>query len=123
MATFFKAQAASVVATIVDYAMTIFLVEGLHLWPVSGSAVGSFSGGATHFLVSRNWVFDAQDKKWSVQLTRYILVWAGNLVLNISCLFLLTRYTAINYLMAKVFIAILIAFFYNYALQKRYVFK
>lgn len=123
MATFVKAQAASVVATIVDYSMTICLVEGLNVWPVSGSAVGAFSGGVTHFLISRNWVFGAQDKKWSDQMFRYILVWAGNLILNVSCLFLATRYTTINYLMAKVIIALLVAFFYNYVLQKRYVFK
>jgi putative flippase GtrA len=123
MMTFTKAQLVSLLASSVDFGVTLALVQGLGFPHIAGSATGTISGGATHFMISRNWVFSAQEDKWAAQLTRYMLVWVGNFVLNVTGLWLLTRYTGMNYLLAKTIIAILIAVFYNYVLQKRYVFK
>jgi putative flippase GtrA len=58
-----------------------------------------------------------------VHLGRYLMVWVGNLILSVSVLYLLTRYTSVNYLVAKIGIAIGLAVFYNYVLQKKFVFK
>ena len=74
-------------------------------------------------MVSRNWVFNAQEQKWMAQVNRYVLVWIGTLALNASGLYLLTRYTGIQPMMAKVITATLVAVIYNYTLQKRFVFK
>ena len=121
--TFTKAQIASILATGVDFLVTFLLVQGAGTGIVPAGAAGTVCGGITHFLVSRGWVFQAREGKWQVQLTRYVMVWLGNLLLNVSVLFLLTHYTRMNYLLAKVIIAVGMAVFYNYVLQKRYVFK
>ncbi len=123
---------ASLLATGVDFLMTLLLVwvmKGLfgpvqtgNTWYVS-SALGNISGGITYFLISRNWVFRAGEGRWSIQFGKYVLVWAGNLLLNTSVLYLLTHYAGINYQIAKIGIAIGVAVFYNYVLQKRFVFK
>jgi putative flippase GtrA len=124
MITFTKAQLASILATTVDFLIYLFLFKVLGVWYVIGSALGTVSGGATHFLISRHWVFRAGEGKWSAQAGRYLLVWAGNLVLNTSVLYLLTQCTGTNYAVAnKIGIAIGVAVFYNYFLQKRFVFK
>lgn len=122
--TFKKAQIASVLATAVDFLVMRLIVQIAGLaFVVPASAIGTILGGVTHFLVSRTWVFRAGEGRWTVHLGRYLLVWAGNLILSVSVLFLLTRYTSINYLVAKIGIAIGLAVFYNYVLQKRFVFK
>jgi putative flippase GtrA len=123
MITFTKAQIASLLATGIDFLVTILLVQVLGVPYLAGSSTGTISGGVTHFMVSRNWVFNAQEKKWAAQLPRYILVWIGSLVLNVSGLYLLTHFTGLNYLLSKIVIAIGVAVFYNYTLQKRFVFK
>jgi putative flippase GtrA len=123
MITFTKAQIASLLATGVDFLVTVLLVQVAGAPYLPGSATGTISGGVTHFMVSRNWVFNAQEKKWAAQLPRYILVWIGSLLLNVSGLYLLTHYTGLNYLLSKIAIAIGVAVFYNYTLQKRYVFR
>ena len=84
MRTFTKAQAASLVASCVDFLVTWLMVRQLQAPPVAGSVTGTICGGVTHFLISRNWAFSAQEKKWTGQLTRYVLVWIGNLILNAS---------------------------------------
>lgn len=123
MRTFSKAQAASLVASCVDFLVTWLLVRQLMAPPVAGSVTGTICGGVTHFLISRNWAFSAQEKKWTGQLTRYALVWIGNLILNASGVWLLYHIAGWNVWPAKIVTAIGIAVFYNYVLQKRYVFK
>lgn len=121
--TFKKAQIASVLATAVDFLIMRFLVQAAGVWYVAASAIGTLFGGITHFLISRTWVFRAGEGRWSDQLGRYLLVWMGNLLLNTSVLYLLTHYAGINYQIAKIGIAIGVAVFYNYVLQKRFVFN
>jgi putative flippase GtrA len=121
--TFTKAQIASVLATLVDFGVTALLVRVAGAPIVAGGATGSICGGVTHFMISRNWVFNAQEKKWAAQINRYVLVWIGNFLLNVSGLWLLTHYTGIKDLYAKVIVAVTVAVCYNYVLQKRFVFK
>lgn len=130
MITFTKAQGVSLLATGVDFLVTFLLFRWVDATPGTTSAIvtfcgatGTLCGGVTHFMISRTWVFNAQEKKWTGQLNRYVLVWIGNLVLNASGLYLLTRYTACNHMLAKIVIAIIVAVCYNYVLQKRFVFK
>ena len=144
MITFTKAQLASLLATGVDFLVTFLLLRWAGIPPVATGAgvtavgtgvtaasaritfygaTGTVCGGFTHFMVSRNWVFNAQEKKWTAQVNRYVLVWIGNLALNASGLYLLTRYTTINPMIAKIVTATTVAVFYNYTLQKRFVFK
>jgi putative flippase GtrA len=123
MITFTKAQIASLLATCVDFLVSIFLFRIAGAPSVIAGATGTVMGGICHFLISRNWVFRAHERKWSGQATRYLMVWIGNFLLNVSVLFLLTRYIGMNFLLAKVVVAVGIAFFYNYILKKRFVFK
>ena len=123
MRTFTKAQAASLVASCVDFLVTWLMVRQLQAPPVAGSVTGTICGGVTHFLISRNWAFSAQEKKWTGQLTRYVLVWIGNLILNASGVWLLYHIAGWSVWPAKIVTAIGIAVFYNYVLQKRFVFK
>jgi len=130
MITFTKAQLASLLATGVDFLVTFVLLRWAGIPSGDASArvtfygvTGTLCGGFTHFMVSRHWVFDAREQKWLAQVNRYVLVWIGNLVLNASGLYLLTRYTGIQPMIAKVVTATSVAVFYNYILQKRFVFK
>lgn len=119
--TFSKAQVASLLATAVDFGVFLLLKKVAPV--VAAGATGTLCGGVTHFLVSRNWVFSAQEGKWAAQANRYVLVWIGNFLLNVSGLWLVTRYTELDHTLAKVIVAITVAVCYNYTLQKRFVFK
>lgn len=123
MATFFKAQAASLTATAVDFAVTIVLKEWLGCWYLIASITGTVSGGIINFMMNRHWVFKAGDGQIHFQAVKYILVWIGNLVLVSGGVFLLTQYGKISYLVSKVLVSVAVGVFYNYVLQKRFVFK
>lgn len=129
MITFTKAQLASLVATGVDFLVTFLLLRWAGLPSASASGrvtvygvTGTFCGGITHFLISRHWVFQAREGKWTGQMNRYVLVWIGNLALNAAGIYLLSR-AGFAPMLAKVTTATTVAIVYNYTLQKRFVFN
>jgi putative flippase GtrA len=121
--SFFKAQAASLTATAVDFSLTVLLKEWLHWWYLLASVLGTVVGGIVNFSMSRRWVFSAREKKMYFQAVKYVLVWVGNLLLVSGGVFLMTRYGEISYLVSKVTVSIFVGYFYNYKLQKIFVFK
>jgi putative flippase GtrA len=123
MIRFTKAQIASILATGVDFLVFFLLVKKAGIWNVAGSAIGTICGGIVHFLLSRNWVFRGKEGKWHEQAGRYVAVWIGNLILNTSVFYVFTKYAGMNAQVAKIITATGIAIFYNYFLQKRFVFK
>lgn len=123
MITFIKAQAASLMATIVDFSIYIILVEGFHAWYLAASIAGTISGGVANFMLGRKWVFRSTDRKIPVQAIKYMLVWGGNLLLVSGGVYALKQFGGVNYIAAKVVVSIVVGFSYNYLLQKRFVFK
>lgn len=123
MVTFIKAQAASLAATIVDFAVTIILVEVFRCWYLAASVTGTISGGVANFMLGRRWVFKATEKGIPMQAIKYLLVWTGNLVLVSGGVYVVTNYGRINYVLSKILVSIVIGSTYNYLMQKRFVFK
>ncbi len=123
MVTFIKAQAASLAATIVDFAVTIILVEVFHCWYLAASVIGTISGGVANFVLGRRWVFKATEKGIPIQAIKYLLVWMGNLVLVSGGVYVVTNYGRINYVLSKMLVSVVIGSTYNYLMQKRFVFK
>jgi putative flippase GtrA len=122
MATFLKAQASSLTATAVDYLVT-FLLQILFQWSMPASILGTVSGGIVNFTMNRSWVFEARGKKIQSQAIKYILVWIGNLILVTVGVFVLIKWGGLSLMVAKIIVSLLVGFFYNYILQKRFVFK
>src|SRR5688572_17293759 len=123
MKTFARAQIASMVASLVDFWVTIILKEWMGFWYVSASAMGTIAGGITNFSMGRKWVFKSFSRQAEIQLLRYILVWMGYLSLTTSGVYLLTHYTPMTYLISKVIVSLFMAISYNYPLQKKFVFS
>ncbi|MES2003942.1 MAG: GtrA family protein [Bacteroidota bacterium] len=122
MATFIKAQAASLTATLVDFGVT-FLLKMFFQWTMPASILGTVSGGIVNFTMNRVWVFEARDSKIHFHAIKYVLVWIGNLLLVTGGVFVLTRYAGWEVVKAKIIVSVFVGVFYNYVLQKKFVFK
>jgi len=57
-----------------------------------------------------------------LQVLKYILIWNGNLALSTLGVFIVTHYIGVNYIVAKIMIAVVMGVSYNYLLQKKFVF-
>lgn len=123
MATFIKAQAASLAATGFDFLTTIVLVKVFGWWYLAGSVTGTIAGGLLNFMAGRLWAFNASEGKIEWQFIKYVLVWTGNLLLNAAGVFIITRYIGFNYVVSKVITSVVVGIGYNYVLQKKFVFR
>lgn len=122
MSTFIKSQASSVISTLFDFLTTIVCKELFYFAVVLSSLLGTLVGGITNFALGRNWVFNKREKKIPIQVVKYILIWNGNLLLTTSGVFIATKYVGLNYIVAKIMVAVIMGTTYNYLLQKKFVF-
>jgi putative flippase GtrA len=123
MIRFIKAQTSALSATLVDFLLTIILKEVFGVWYALANTIGVIAGGLVNFYINRDWVFNGRQDTLRIQVLRYISVWCGNFLLNITGVWLLTQYTPFNYICAKIITATLVGCTYNYVLQKNFVFK
>src|SRR3954463_14750152 len=79
---FLRFQLTALLATFVDFLVTILMKEvaGIH-YSVS-VACGATAGAITAFTINRYWVFRALEKHPVEQAVRYMLVAGGSIVLN-----------------------------------------
>jgi putative flippase GtrA len=122
MSTFIRSQASSVISTFFDFLTTIVCKEFFYFWFVFASLLGTLVGGVTNFALGRIWVFKRREKKMPLQVLKYILIWNGNLALSTLGVFIVTHYIGVNYIVAKIMIAVVMGVSYNYLLQKKFVF-
>jgi len=122
MSTFIKSQASSIISTFFDFLTTIVCKEFFYFWVVFASLLGTLVGGFTNFALGRVWVFKRREKKMPLQVLKYILIWNGNLALSTLGVFIVTHYIGLNYIVAKIMIAVVMGVSYNYLLQKKFVF-
>ncbi|MDQ0638274.1 putative flippase GtrA [Pedobacter sp. W3I1] len=122
MFTYLKAQASSLIASATDFGITIFAVNILGWWYLAASITGTVSGGIVNFYVNRKWVFESGSAAIKWQILKYILVWAGNLIIVTAGVFILTHFFNLNYVLAKVLSSVLTGISYNYMMQKHFIF-
>ena len=110
------------VATGVDFAFMIAVVELLHFSPVMGTVVGAAIGGFTNFMLGRHYTYRAQSRQVSVQVVRYVLVSATSLVLNALGEHLIVSLLASNYVLGRIIVATTVNNAWNYPMQRAFVF-
>jgi putative flippase GtrA len=120
---FIKAQLSSFISTLADFLLTRVLTEWMGIWYLLSSILGTISGGYVNFLLGRYWVFKGRKHKKLVQAGRYTLIWIGNLALNTMGVYVFTELLQLHYMISKALVSIAVGVFYNYQLQKSYVFQ
>ena len=98
---------------------------------------GSVIGGIVNCVVNYGWVFHAAGCKKTHVAVKYLLVWGGSIFLNTWGTYLLTEWLTdmkwVNgwlgyyvdnvFILSKIIVAVLVAFFWNYQLQRVFVFR
>ena len=119
---FGKAQCSAWVASAVDFGITLLLTSLVGLWYGYSTLIGSISGGLTNCAINYRWVFNAFGMKKKYVALRYLFVWVGSIALNTFGTWQLTEISGNNYIISKTIVAVLVAIFWNYQLQRTFVF-
>lgn len=121
--SWFRSHVASITATGVDFAVTIFLTELAGLWYVLSNVLGASAGGVVSFTMCRLWVFNRRNSKWHHQALRYVLAICLSLTLNTLGVWFLTETFHISYVISKVLAAGLIGVTVNFTVFRYFVFR
>lgn len=134
---FVKALLSAQFATLVDFITTVLLSSVLGIYYVVGTALGAFAGGVTNCIVNYRWVFPGNGVSKRYVALKFFLVWLMSIMLNTYGTFLLTewlngsswvvdmlgRYANQVYILSKIVVAVLVAFCWNYQMQRLFVFR
>ncbi len=119
---FLRFQLTAVIATSVDFLITILLKEFYQLHYPQAVALGALAGAITAFTINRFWVFSSLEAHPFTQGLRYLLVVTGSIILNTTGTYLFTELIKSPYLISKALMALIIGFTYSYYFSKRFVF-
>jgi putative flippase GtrA len=117
-----KHQVASLVATAVDFGAMIFLVELKLLHPTYAVVASATLGAITNFLLGRGWTFKATSDHAGGQMFRYALVSAASLGLNALGENILAERLHVQYVGARLIVAVAVSLFWNFPMQRSFVF-
>lgn len=128
---FLEAQTSSLLSTFVDFAVTAILVKFAGIWYVIANIIGAVSGGSINCVVNYNWAFKGTEQRKRTIFYRYLLVWFGSIFFNTAGTTLLANILSHDgtpkgfgtVMESKTVIAIIVAIFWNYLMQKKYVYK
>lgn len=120
--TFSKAQCSAWVASAVDFAVTLLLVNLSNMWYGYATFIGALSGGLVNCAINYRWVFHATGLKKKYVAMRYMFVWAVSIALNTYGTCMVTELTGLNYIISKAIVAVLVAVLWNYQMQRTFVF-
>lgn len=126
--SFKRSQITSATATALDFALVFGLTELAGFWYVASVAVGAGLGAIANFALNRAWAFRHHDPdfEWSHstahQALRYGLVSAGSLILNTLGTWFVTETLVIPYGFSVIAVSLAVGFFFNFPLQRRFVF-
>ncbi len=123
LGSFTRSQFTSFAATIVDFGLLFLLTEVFHVWYVVSVATGAAAGAVTNFLLNRYWTFLAAQGLWFDQAWKYSLVSAGSLAINTVGTWWVTERFGIHYGISVSIVSLLVGFFFNFPLQRRFVFR
>lgn len=123
MRSFLKANIASCIATLVDFLITMMVFRWLQLGAVTASVIGNLAGGVLHFSISRHFVFKATAGRIDYQVFRYLLIWGGNIFLNMVGVYVLADKCEVHYLLSKIISSLVVFVGFNYPMHRMFVFK
>jgi putative flippase GtrA len=108
---------------VVDFAVMIALVERFGLSPVTGTVVGASLGAITNFFLGRVWVFPRHSGHWGAQGSRYAVVAAASAGWNALGEHVVHDVAGMQYVLARVLVAIGVSLLWNFPMQRRFVFR
>ncbi|MBB6002858.1 GtrA family protein [Arcicella rosea] len=111
-------------ATIVDFGASYLVFNYLSFSTVWATVLGNFLGGIVGFILSRFWVFqDSKTEKSRWQLIKYILVSAGNSLMNTLGVLGLSKVITADYLITRALVGTFVFVVYSYGLNRWFVFN
>jgi putative flippase GtrA len=101
----------------------VLCVEMVALSPVVGTGVGASLGAITNFCLGRAWIFQRNTGHPATQAARYALASAAGAGWNALGEHLANDLAHVQYVLARALVAVVVSLFWNFPMQRRFVFR
>jgi putative flippase GtrA len=116
-------QAGSIAASLLDFGAMIACVEIAGLDATAATAIGASSGAMLNFTLGRTWIFRRHEGDWRTQVLRYALVSGASAGWNTLGEHFVSGTLHIEYVLARLLVALTVSLAWNFPLQRRFVFR
>ncbi|MDR0385373.1 MAG: GtrA family protein [Prevotellaceae bacterium] len=110
-----------------DYLIMILLTEFVRIHYTVSIAIACTLGAIMNFSVNKIWTFYSKNSSYKFSLTqqlwRFLFVVISSIGLKMLGTYMLTAYLHIDYKISRLITDIIVSIFYNYMLQRYWVFK
>lgn len=127
---FTKAQISSLLASGVDFTLTALFFQFCGVHYSLSTLSGAIAGAMTNCFVNCKWTYNYKVNNLNALIFRYTFVWFVSILLNVGftslTVFIIENYyetKLASFLFVKMLVAISVAVFWNYPIQKNYVYK
>lgn len=136
--TFLRSAVSSQASGWVDFAVGFVMFNWVFNHHLSwlATAIGVVAGGIVNCILCYKFTFRAEHVEWKAVVVKYALVWFGNLILNSGgtelVYFLLKKLQFLEdlgfkpagyYSAARLFMALMVSWFWNFILQRNWVYR
>ena len=134
--TFLRSGVSSQASGWADMATSFVLFAWLNLTPFLSTALGAVVGGVVNCVLNYKFTFHAAGCSWKAVIVKYVLVWAGSLLLNsfgTQILYhLLEGWSWLEtigfrpdgyFAAARLIVSLLVSWFWNFVLQRNFVYR
>lgn len=140
VATIFDNVSAFALKKLLDFArikVVYIFSRGIEAYVIA-TVVGQIIGGAVSCFLNYKWAFKSLDVKFKYVIIKFLLVWIGSITLNTFLTFVITEwlkstrivesilgpyYADDIFIVAKLLVAIVVGFVWNFNMYKYFVFK
>ncbi len=134
---FLRAQVSSQMATVADFMVTILLVKLFNIYYVYATLAGAVYGGVVNCVINYKWTFKSKDCKKTHVAVKFVVVWLCSIWFNTWGTYLLTEsigriawvrdtlsyYFNDFFIIPKILVALIVAIFWNYNMQRIFVYR
>ena len=122
--SFYRYVLSAGTATTCDFSVLFLLTEIFDVYYVVSAFFGASSGATVAFLLGRNWTFLNKEGKISHQGLKFLMVVLGSIGLNTFGVYFFTEVIMLpHYAVSKIVVAVMVGIFYNFTMQRYFVFR
>ncbi len=112
----------SIFTTAIDFGTLLGLAELLHVNHVVATFLGTVVGFLANFMINRYWAFEAHAGSIHWQFVRVLPVQAGSTGLQTLGVWVFERFVGLDLALSKLVVASLVYLFWNYPMNRFFVF-
>lgn len=134
--TFLRSVVSSQAASWLDLGIGFMLFAWVGFEPWLATGLGAIAGGVVNCIINYHFTFHSQGVPWKAVIVKYLMVWLGSIVLNSGGTQLV--YKLIEgvtwlerigfkpdgyYAAARLFVSLMVSWFWNFVLQRYFVYR